>query len=118
MALTEEELREELRRLNQENTSLRIALGGRDRDLQRLNENMQIIWKEEGDICDMLMKTIEEAKKAEKEQASWENYALFLEGKLREMTEKKNTYKQMVKSFSAASKKIYLEDPVASSLVL
>ena len=118
MPLTEEELSEELRRLNQENTDLRIALGGRDRDLQRLNENMQIIWKEEGDICDMLMKTIEEVKKTEKEQASWEKYALFLEGKLQEMTKKKNTYKQMVKSFSDVSKKIRPEGPVADNLVL
>ena len=107
MEVTAGDQRKELQKLKEENKWLRQAFGAKGRELENLKHALKILWSD-----------TKEAKKAAKEHASREKHALFLEGKLQEMTEKKNTYKQMVKSFSDVSKKILPEDPVASSLVL
>ena len=109
-------------KLREENFGLRLALKARDTELNKLKESLMSslsdLWKEQEDIKNMLMNEIEETKKATKQRDSWKKYALILEGKIREMTEKKNAYKQMVKSFSDVIKKILPESPVEDSLVL
>ena len=102
---------QELQKLKEEYKWLRQAFDEKDKKLENLNHALKILWSD-------TKAAKKAAKKAEKDHDLWEKYALFLEGKIREMTEKKNTYKQMVKSFSDVIKKILPESPVEDSIVL